>query len=199
MFAMSWPYHLLDLSDEEKHLRRERLDRYGVYAQLSSLIPILGYQLYSLGIWVYSERQKSQVAYSEIPSSPITKQARRSSSGTIKKKWRSTTWWLEEEVGKGWGLRSHWIAFGAWTSWLLFLCVHQTGEGMPSSPLTLVTNSCYHGLESIRSLALSFSSDFCLILSNTRFHSLAIEVSFICLPQKNQIFPRETAHVIVDM
>lgn len=39
-------------------------------------------------------------------------------------------WWLEGEVAPGWGLRGHWIAAGAWACWLLFLCVHQTGDGM---------------------------------------------------------------------
>ena len=133
--AMAWPYHILDLSTEQKHLRRELLDRYGVYAQLSALIPILAYQLYRLLVWVYSERQRSRRAYFEVPSSPVSKHARRSSSGAATKKWRSMMWWLEGEVAPGWGLRNRWIAGTAWTSWLLFLCIHRTGDGMYSSRL----------------------------------------------------------------
>jgi hypothetical protein len=135
---MAWPYHFLDLSEEEKQLRRELLDRYGVYAQLSALVPILAFQLYRLWIWVYSERQRSKVAYSKVPSSPIAKHAKRSSSGVVMKKWRGLVWWLEGEVGKRWGLRGHWIAAGAWTTWLLFLCVHRTGHGMWSSHFFVV-------------------------------------------------------------
>jgi hypothetical protein len=127
---MGWPYHLLDLSSEERDLRRELLDRYGVYAQLSALIPILVFQLYRLWVWVYSERQRSKVTYSELPSSPIAKHARHASSGAAIKKWRSMVWWLEGEVASGWGLRGHWIAAGIWAGWLLFLCIHQTGHGM---------------------------------------------------------------------
>jgi hypothetical protein len=126
---MDWPYHLLDLSDEQKHERRILLDRYGVYAQLSALVPILVYQLYRLGVWVCSERQRSKVAYSAVPSSPTLKQSRHSTSSAIVRKWRSTVWWLESEIAPGWGLREHWIAAGCWTSWLLFLCTHKTGDG----------------------------------------------------------------------
>jgi len=126
---MGWPYHLLDLTKEEKHERRLLLDRYGVYAQLSALIPVLAYQLYRLGFWVYSERQRSKVRYSAVPSSPTLKRTRKSTSGVLVRKWRTTIWWLESEVAVGWGLRGQWVAAGCWVSWLLFLCAHKTGEG----------------------------------------------------------------------
>ena len=134
---MGWPYHLLDLTQEQKHERRLLLDRYGVYAQLSALIPILAYQLYRLAVWVYSERQRSKVNYAAIPSSPTLKQKRTTSSGSLAKTWRSTAWWLESEIATGWGLRGQWIAAGVWVSWLLFLCIHKTGEGKILSILTL--------------------------------------------------------------
>jgi len=130
---MSWPYGIdLDLTHDQKHERRLVLDRYGVYAQLSAFIPILAYQLYRLGAWVYSERQRAKVTYEAVPSSPGMKRARQSTSGLIVTKWRSIVWWLESEVAEGWGLRGHWIALGGWTTWLLFLCVHKTGDGMYS-------------------------------------------------------------------
>lgn len=130
--VMAWPYHILDLSTEQKHLRRELLDRYGVYAQLSALVPILAFQLYRLWVWVYSERQRSRAAYSKVPSSPVGKYVRQSRSGAAMKRWRSLVWVLKGEVAEGWGSRGHWIAAGTWTIWLLFLCVHQTGDGMYS-------------------------------------------------------------------
>jgi hypothetical protein len=134
---MGWPYHILDLSEEEKHLRRELLDRYGVYAQLSAFIPILAFQLYRLSIWVYSERKRA-TSYSEIPSSPVAKHARRAPSGTGMRKLRSVVWWLEGEAAKGWGLRGHWIAGGVWTGWLMILCIHRTGHGMLISSFALI-------------------------------------------------------------
>lgn len=146
---MGWPYHLLDLTHEQKHERRLLLDRYGVYAQLSALIPLLAYQLYRLSIWVYSERQRSKAQYTAIPSSPTLKRSRTSTSGTWAATWRSTVWWLESEIACGWGLRGQWLAAGGWLSWLLFLCVHNTGEGMcfcPVSPflLTIVGKAILH-------------------------------------------------------
>jgi hypothetical protein len=127
---MAWPYHLVDLSNEEKELRRALLDRYGIYAQLSTFIPILAFQLYRLWVWVYSERQRSRAAYIEVPSSPVAKHVGSSSSSALAKKWRLLVWWLEGEAAPGWGVNGHWIAAGAWTSWLLFLCIHKTGDGM---------------------------------------------------------------------
>jgi len=126
---MGWPYHLVDLTDLQKVQRRELLDRYGVYAQLSALVPMLTYQLYRLGAWVYSERQRSKTDYSEVPSSPTVKRRRHSTTGTVVKKWRSVRWWLEGEAPLGLGVRGHLIATGVWTTWLLFLCVHKTGDG----------------------------------------------------------------------
>lgn len=129
---MDWPYHFVDLTEEQKLHRRELLDRYGVYSQLSALIPIIGYQLYRLGAWVYSERQRSKVDYNAIPSSPVVKRARHTTSGVVVRKWRRVVWWLEEEVAPRWGLglRGQWIGTAAWLTWLLFLCVHRTGDGM---------------------------------------------------------------------
>ncbi len=126
---MTWPYHMVELTHEQKHERRLMLDRYGVYAQLSALVPIIFYQLYRLGVWVYSERQRSKVRYSAVPSSPTLKRSRNSTAGGLVKKWRQVAWWLESEVAPGWGLRGQWIATGTWISWLLLLCVHKTGIG----------------------------------------------------------------------
>jgi hypothetical protein len=138
---MGWPYHLLDLTHEEKHERRLLLDRYGVYAQLSALIPILAYQLYRLGVWVYSERQRSKAQYSAIPNSPTLKRSRTSTSGALGRKWRTTVWWLKSEVATGWGLRGQWIAAACWVSWLLFLCVHKTGEGTCSCGISRILST----------------------------------------------------------
>jgi hypothetical protein len=126
---MAWPYHLLDITKEQKHERRLLLNRYGVFAQLSALVPILAYQLYRLGAWVYSERRRSKANYSAVLNSPGRKRYRHSTSGTIVSKWRVVKWWLEGEIASGWGLKGHWIAAGCWTTWLLFLCVHETGDG----------------------------------------------------------------------
>lgn len=126
---MGWPYHLVDLTHDEKHQRRLTLDRYGVYSQLSALIPVIAYQLYRICVWVYSERQRARVRYSAVPGSPGVKHDRASTASSLVRKWRSTVWWLEGEIAPNWGLRIHWVAGGSWMVWLLFLCVNETGEG----------------------------------------------------------------------
>jgi hypothetical protein len=129
---MSWPYHFVDLTQDDIIKRRILLNRYGVYAQLSALVPVLAYQLYRLGVWVSSQRKRTQVEYTKVsstPGSPFQKQIRLALSGGLAKRWRSTLWWLEGELYPGWGLRGHWIAGLAWASWLLFLSVHKTGDG----------------------------------------------------------------------
>lgn len=129
---MNWPYHFVDLSKEEIHERRLLLDRYGIYSQLSALVPIIGYQLYRLSLWVYSERISSKVAYAAVPSSPDRKKKNTSSVGAVKAKWRSVVWWLGGEVAPklGLGLRGQWVATSIWVVWLGFLGVHRTGDGM---------------------------------------------------------------------
>lgn len=127
---MDWPYHLVDLSPEQRHERRIIIDRYGVYAQLSVLVPILAYRLYRLATWVYAARQRQKDAqYDAVPSSPRLKHAKLARTHGLISGLRSVLWWMEGEVAEGWGERGHWIAGGAWMSWLLFLCVHNTGDG----------------------------------------------------------------------
>lgn len=136
---MAWPYQLVDLTTAEKHQRRLALYRYAVYSQLSALVPVLGYLLYRLALWALSGSQKAK-RYSSIPSSPGAKHDRDSSAGTLVRKYRALVWWLNGEIAPSWGFRLHWLAGVSWMTWLLFLCVHQTGKGNISyfmSPMSL--------------------------------------------------------------
>ncbi|APA14305.1 hypothetical protein SS1G_11881 [Sclerotinia sclerotiorum 1980 UF-70] len=126
---MTWPYRIyFNHTTAEKDQRRILLDRYGLYAQLSILIPIILYNLYRLAIWVYFERQRSKVDYSALPSSPALKKRRSSKRATWARKGRSLAWWLAGDAKSGWGKRGHWIVAGLWGAWLAFLCVHRTGD-----------------------------------------------------------------------
>jgi hypothetical protein len=131
---MAWPYHFVDLDKDQRHLRRDLLDRYGAYAQLSAFVPLLVYQLYRLGVWATSGRERSQ-KYSSVPSSPSLKNSRLS-AGVLRKQWRHIMWWLEDELYVGWGLKGHWIVGVLWAAWLMFLSVHKTGDGTPQSLIT---------------------------------------------------------------
>ncbi|KAH6677409.1 ferric reductase-like protein like transmembrane component [Halenospora varia] len=106
---MAWPYHLVDLNEAQKHQRRILLDRYGVFAQLSALVPVIGFLLYRLGNWVVKERKRADVKYDAVPSSPRAKHARLASTGSVVKRVRAGKWWLDSEVGKGWGERKIWV------------------------------------------------------------------------------------------
>lgn len=139
--AMGWPYHFTTLEHEEKILRRDLLNRYGTYAQLSAVIPVLVYQLYLLGLWAYSKTRRSRIDYTKVPGSKSSKLFTQSGSDSIANQWRSLQWWLDGEIHVGWGERKHWIAAIAWTAWLLLLSVHKTGDGMyilSTSPLVRV-------------------------------------------------------------
>ncbi|PQE32333.1 ferric reductase like transmembrane component protein [Rutstroemia sp. NJR-2017a WRK4] len=125
---MSWPYRFVDLTDAQKEERRFLLDRYGTYAHLSAFIPVIIYNIYRLATWVYSQRQRSNEAYSAVPSSPTLKKRRTTWRAAWGRKWRNTLWWLQGGVGRGWGERGHWIGAGLWASWLGYLCVHKTGD-----------------------------------------------------------------------
>ncbi|KAK5105803.1 hypothetical protein LTR62_002145 [Meristemomyces frigidus] len=82
---MNWPYHFLDLTQEEKDRRRTLLDTYGSRAQLSVLAPLLALQIYFLVSWL-SIRWRSRnggIGYGgrvdSPPSSPRSKKLRSSS------------------------------------------------------------------------------------------------------------------------
>lgn len=139
---MGWPYHFVDLDAAGQSSRRELLDRYGAYAQLSAFVPVLLYQLNRLAWWVLSERQRAEPGYASVPrspGSPISKKYNSSPKGVFSTRWRAVVWWLQSDLVQGWGERGHWIAGGAWAAWLLFLSVHETGVGMCTS----FSSSCF--------------------------------------------------------
>lgn len=117
---MNWPYQFLDLSHAEKHARRQSLDRYALYAQLSALIPI------GL-IWLYQTLNKHSTRkrdYTAVPTSDSFNTRKQSSS------WSKLRWWLGEDVvafGEVLGQRDQWLGGIIWALWLLILCVAGTG------------------------------------------------------------------------
>jgi hypothetical protein len=134
---MGWPYHFLELSQDEKHLRRQVLDRYGSYAQFSVLVPVALFLLYRLALWTAKARIGRRAAYDVIPNSPSLKVQRQSGLGAWTRQLRKIQWWLGEDVilfDQIYGQRDQWIGGFAWSSWLLLLCVLGTGHGKcPSS------------------------------------------------------------------
>ncbi|EGZ69065.1 hypothetical protein NEUTE2DRAFT_115205 [Neurospora tetrasperma FGSC 2509] len=119
---MNWPYQFLDLSQAEKQARRQSLDSYALYAQLSALIPI------GL-VWLYQTLNKSSSSrkrdYTAVPSSDSFNTRKQSNW------WSNLRWWLGEDVvafGEVLGQREQWIGGIVWAVWLLVLCVAGTGR-----------------------------------------------------------------------
>lgn len=103
-----WNYHFVDLSEAEKHARRQTLNRYALYAQLSALVPVALVLLHRLVKWVAVTRESRNGDYAAVPSSPVLKVRRHSSLGAWSSRSRRARWWLGEDVvvaGMGWGQR----------------------------------------------------------------------------------------------
>lgn len=143
--TMGWPYHFLDLSSEEKHLRRATLDRYGSLAQLSAILPVTIFLVYRLATWIIASVGAKKASYNAIPNSPSLKFQRVGQSGAWAIRLRKLQWWLDDDfvfLGQNWGKKDVWVGGFVWTAWLLLLCVMETGRGM-STPLSLSTFSMY--------------------------------------------------------
>ena len=95
---MAWPdYRFLDLSTAEKQVRRQTLDKYALYAQLSALVPVAVVVLCRL--WKRALNSGgSKGNYAAVPSSPVLKDRRNSNAGTWSSRSRRAQWWLGEDV-----------------------------------------------------------------------------------------------------
>ncbi|EGY17138.1 uncharacterized protein VDAG_00820 [Verticillium dahliae VdLs.17] len=128
---MAWPYRFLTLSPEEVQLRRQALDRYAIYAQISALLPIF-ISLTQRIVERYTRgREVTRGAYDVVPDSPLYKCRK----GTVVGRWlakvRIVQWWSRDEViinGQSWGTRDQWMVGMASMIWMLVLCIAGTGE-----------------------------------------------------------------------
>lgn len=137
---MGWPYQFITLGAEEKHARRQALDRYATYAQLSALLPLALFLLYRV-----ASRARRALArgrdgsYAAVPNSPSLKIQRQTAWGAWSTQIRKLNWWLRDDVyifGQLYGQRDQFLFGSLWTAWLLVLCVVGTGNGNPPPPPT---------------------------------------------------------------
>lgn len=130
---MAWSYSFIEISDAEKHARRLSLDSYGLYAQLSTLVPVAVALIVRLAVWLSTREAPRSIAYDVVPTSPGAKYIRESTaSGSMARVWRRIAWYLEDDVyfaGVSWGRRDQLIFGGLWALWLVFLCFIGTGHG----------------------------------------------------------------------
>ena len=130
---MSWPYQFLDLTTAQKQARRHALDRYGLIAQLSALVPVALFLLYRLASWgIVRATGSDRGNYTAVPNSPVLKRQRLSAVGSWTTRARKVAWWFGNDVvflRWNWGPRDQIILGAVWTVWLLVLCVVGTGNG----------------------------------------------------------------------
>lgn len=134
---MGWPYHFVTLDEEQKHRRRVTLDIYANIAQTSILTALLVIQVYFLAVWLTARLNKQFVT--DGTSSPRIKEERLGYRNGVRG-WqvnaKKLKWWFGERVeiaGAYLGSRGQVILALGWLTWLLVLCVPDTGDGMLSS------------------------------------------------------------------
>lgn len=135
---MSWPWKFVDLDDAEKALRREVINRYAGFAQLSAFAPLFAVLVYRLAQWAahkvhYAGGTTRRAGYSAVPESPVRKRQRQSPLGLWTARYRRLVWWLGDDVVVvgGWhlGRRDEWVFGLGWGAWMAVLCLVGTGDG----------------------------------------------------------------------
>ena len=126
---MGFPYHFVDLNEEQDQRRRYLLDSYGQFAQLSVLLLPLIYQL-SFGIRLLLSRTQRRAGYQQVKEHQSPRIARFNGTKTPVPKWswQGFNWWMGDEVAQGWGARKEWAITFSWAAWLLLLIVKDTGD-----------------------------------------------------------------------
>lgn len=137
-------YRFVDLSDAQKHERRELLYLYAAVAQISVFAPLLLLQVYFLVKW--TNRRWQAQADLEMPSSPHLK-SDRSRKGWNRFRFttvfRKAVWWSGDSITVlryDLGRKGEVLLAVVWASWLLLLCFMQTGDGKiyPWTPSVLL-------------------------------------------------------------
>ncbi|PSR90899.1 ferric reductase like transmembrane component [Coniella lustricola] len=126
---MTGPWAFLSLDDDAKQLRRQTLDRYAGYAQLSAFGPIFLILVYRLARWILRAVESRKTNYAAVPDSPLRKSRRRSPLGAWETRYRLAAWWLGTDVvflGQSWGRRDEWVFGLAWGAWMGLLSVLET-------------------------------------------------------------------------
>ena len=127
---MGFPYyHFVTTNNEQNLRRRQLLDSYGQFAQLSILLlPLiyqlcLGFRLLISRIWPFKPSQ----AVKEHQS-PVVSGFKQPARGTFTNLLARIRWYLDEEILVGWNTRQEWLIATLWTMWLLVLVFKDTGD-----------------------------------------------------------------------
>ena len=194
---MGWPYHFVGLDEAQKHRRRIALDIYANIAQSSILTVLLFVQVYFLEVWLTARLSKQSRV--DGTSSPRIKEGRLDPvNGT--RGWqvraRKLNWWFGERVevaGAYIGSRGQvGLALG-WLTWLLILCVPDTGDGMISSYhfTSLVSTYRTHNRLPTPDEALRNRSS----VPATTSLPFGLQVAVLTYPTSHWLLPRNPEHI----
>ena len=125
---MGFPYHFVNLNDEQNLRRRQLLDGYGQFAQLSILLLPLLYQL-CLGVRLLASRAWSSNSQAvKEHQSPVISGFKKPARGHATRSLTRIRWFLGGEILEGWNTRQEWLIAGLWTMWLLILVFKDTDD-----------------------------------------------------------------------
>lgn len=125
---MGFPYQFVNLNNEQDLRRRQLLDGYGQFAQLSILLLPLMYQL-CLGMRLLISRNWSANPQAvKEHQSPVISSFKQPTRGYVRNPLARVRWYLDEEFVEGWNTRQEWLIAGIWTTWLLVLVFKNTGD-----------------------------------------------------------------------
>lgn len=135
---MGFPYHFVTLNEDQTSRRRQLLDDYGHFAQLSVLlIPLFLHLSLGLSFILETTWRRPGAEPKKQRQSPMTSDhkdrhfvAHQSGLSLAKIRWR-----LGNEIAPGWGTWNHWLFGITWTLWLLLLVVKDTGDGKHAEAL----------------------------------------------------------------
>lgn len=123
-------------------LRRQILNKYAGFAQLSAFLPVLLFLAWRFASWAFKAVEAKKGAYNAIPESPLRKVRRQGPLGVWESRYRHLQWWLGDDVvflGRTWGQRDEWVFGLGWGFWMVILTVTGTGEGEETTCLDSTT------------------------------------------------------------
>ena len=124
---MVFGYDFVTLDDSQKSQRRSLLNHYAFVAQLSVLIIpascLLRLFFANVARFGRNNGRPRSPSFNKQPDGkePWFSKARQYRDQSV--------WWMKKDVIHSCGTRGEWLGAGIWTTWLLYLCIINTGDG----------------------------------------------------------------------
>ncbi|KAF9636777.1 FAD-binding 8 [Lasiodiplodia theobromae] len=120
-------YEFVTLDGEQKAVRRNLLDLYGIIAQWSILAVFIIAQLGFVVRWAILRKSRQERPRSPFPDKAMNLEGK-AWYWYFEEQLTRFRWWADEPLREGWFTKGECIFGLVWSLWLLFLCVHRTGN-----------------------------------------------------------------------